>query len=247
MQPTLTGKVALVAGGSRGIGAAIARTLARQGASVAITYNASADRAKTLAEEINAEGGQAITIKADATDRAAVREAVEETVQRLGRLDILVNNAGVGGVGPIEEITEEGYDHTVAVNLHGVFFATQAALRHMGGGGRIIIIGSINADRIHFGGGSVYALTKAAVAGFARGLAREIGSRGITVNTIQPGPTNTEMNPEDGAFAAITKPFIAVDRYGTVDEVASLVAYLAGPDAAYITGATINVDGGYAA
>ncbi|MCT9934115.1 SDR family oxidoreductase [Planotetraspora sp. A-T 1434] len=247
MEHTLSGKVAIVTGGSRGIGAAIARALARQGAAVAITYNASADRAKTLTEDINAEGGQAIAIKADAADRHAVQAAVEETVRRLGRLDILVNNAGVIGAGPIEEITEDGYDNTVAVNLHSVFFASQAALRHMGGGGRIITIGSINADRIHFPGGTVYALTKAGVAGFTRGLAREISSRGITVNTIQPGPVDTEMNPKDGPFAASTKAFIAADRYGTADEVASLVTYLAGPDAAYITGATINVDGGYAA
>ncbi|MBM0230854.1 SDR family oxidoreductase [Micromonospora sp. STR1_7] len=247
MAQTLAGKVATVTGGSRGIGEGIARRLAAAGATVAITYNSSAKQAELVAKSIQEAGGTALAVRVDAADRAAVRAGVAEIVAQFGRLDILVNNAGVGGVGAIETITDEGYDHTVAVNLTAVFAASQEALRHLSDGGRIITIGSINADRIHFGGGSVYALTKAGVAGFTRALAREVSSRGITVNTVQPGPVDTEMNPADGPFAEITRPYIAAARYGTAAEVGSLVTYLAGPDAAYITGATINVDGGYAA
>jgi len=203
MSDTLLGKVAIVTGGSRGIGEGIAREEIQTGiAKIAATH---------------------------------------------GRLDILVNNAGVGGIGPIEDITAEEYRRMVDVNFDGVFHATQEAVRHLTSGGRIITIGSINADRIHFGGGTVYAMTKAGVAGFTRALARELGPRGITVNTIQPGPVDTEMNPRTGPFADFTKPHIAVDRYGTADEVGSLVVYLAGHDAAYITGAALNVDGGFAA
>ncbi|WP_326561721.1 SDR family NAD(P)-dependent oxidoreductase [Micromonospora sp. NBC_01796] len=247
MSQSLAGRVAIVTGGSRGIGEGITRRLAEAGATVAITYSASVERAELLAKSINDAGGRAIATRIDAADRAAVRAGIDEIVRTLGRLDILVNNAGVIGAGPIGEITDATYDHTVGVNLDGVFFTTREALRHLGEGGRIINIGSINADRIHFVGGSLYALTKAGVAGFTRGLAREISSRGITVNTIQPGPVDTEMNPADGPYAGITRPHIAVDRYGTADEIGSLVVYLAGPDAAYVTGAAINVDGGYAA
>ena len=247
MSQPLNGKVALVTGGSRGIGEGIARRLAREGAAVAVTYNASADRAEALVKEIVADGGQALAVQADAADRASLRTAVTEVVDRLGRLDILVNNAGVGVIRPIEELTDADYDHVAAVNLRAVFAATQEALRHIGDGGRVITIGSINADRVPFAGGSLYALTKAGVAGFTRALAREVGSRGITVNTVQPGPVDTDMNPADGPWAASALPHLAVGRYGTADEVAGLVAYLAGPDAAYITGAALDVDGGYAA
>ncbi|RNG20402.1 3-oxoacyl-ACP reductase family protein [Streptomyces botrytidirepellens] len=247
MSQPLNGKVALVTGGSRGIGEGIARRLAHEGAAVAVTYNASADRAEALVKEIVADGGQALAVQADAADRASLRTAVTEVAERLGRLDILVNNAGVGVMRPIEELTDADYDHVAAVNLRGVFAATQEALRHIGDGGRVITIGSINADRVPFAGGSLYALTKAGVAGFTRALAREVGGRGITVNTVQPGPVDTDMNPADGPWAASALPHLAVGRYGTADEVAGLVAHLAGPDAAYITGATLDVDGGYAA
>ncbi|MEU1801329.1 3-oxoacyl-ACP reductase family protein [Streptomyces sp. NPDC019937] len=244
---SLQGKVALVTGGSRGIGEGIARRLAREGAAVAVTYNASADRAEALVKEIVADGGQALAVRADAADRTSLRTAVTEVADRLGRLDILVNNAGVAAMRPIEDLTDADYDHVAAVNLRAVFTATQEALRHIGDGGRIITIGSINADRVPFAGGSLYALTKAGVAGFTRALAREVGGRGITVNTVQPGPVDTDMNPADGPWAASALPHLAVGRYGTADEVAGLVAHLAGPDAAYITGATLDVDGGYAA
>ncbi|WP_063727719.1 3-oxoacyl-ACP reductase family protein [Streptomyces sp. RTd22] len=247
MPQPLNGKVALVTGGSRGIGEGIARRLAREGAAVAVTYNASADRAEALVKEIVADGGQALALQADAADRASVRTAVTQVAERFGRLDILVNNAGTGIMRPLEELTDADYDHVVAVNLRGVFAATQEALRHIGDGGRIITIGSINADRVPFEGGSLYALTKAGVAGFTRALAREVGARGITVNNVQPGPVDTDMNPADGPWAAAAMPHLAVGRYGTADEVAGLVAHLAGPDAAYITGASLDVDGGYAA
>ncbi|MFC6016960.1 3-oxoacyl-ACP reductase family protein [Plantactinospora solaniradicis] len=247
MTHTLSGKVAIVTGGSRGIGEGIARRLAAAGATVAITYNSSGEQAELVAKSVREAGGTALAVRVDAGDRSAVRTGIAEIVGRLGRLDILVNNAGVGGVGAIDTVTDADYDQALAVNLTGVFVASQEALRYLGDGGRIITIGSINADRIHFGGGSVYALTKAGVAGLTRALAREVSSRGITVNTVQPGPVDTDMNPADGPFAEVTRPYIAAARYGTTAEVGSLVAYLAGPDAAYITGATINVDGGYAA
>lgn len=243
----LSGKVAIVTGGSRGIGAGVARRLAEEGAAVAVTCNASADRAEALVKSVIADGGQAMAVRADVADRSALRSAVAEVVERFGRLDILVNNAGVGLMGPIEDVTDADYDRVADVNLRAVFAATQEALRHMGDGGRVIMIGSINADRVPFAGGSLYALTKAGVAGFTRGLARELGARGITVNNVQPGPVDTDMNPADGPWAESTLPHLAVGRYGTADEVAGLVAYLAGPEAGYITGASINVDGGYAA
>ncbi|MFD7439017.1 3-oxoacyl-ACP reductase family protein [Streptomyces sp. NPDC059861] len=247
MSHPLQGKNALVTGGSRGIGAAIARHLAQAGAAVAVTYHSSPDRAEALVRQIAGDGGTAVAIQADASDRVAARSAVTETVKQLGGLDIVVNNAGASGVGPIEEVTDETYDHAVAVNVGSVFHTTREALRHMTSGSRVITVGSINADRIHFAGGTVYALTKAAVAGFSRALAREVSSRAITVNTVQPGPVDTEMNPADSDFAKITRPLIATGRYGTADEIASVVTFLAGPDASFITGATINVDGGFAA
>ncbi|MDI1461506.1 3-oxoacyl-ACP reductase family protein [Catellatospora sp. KI3] len=247
MGQQLAGKVAIVTGGSRGIGAGIAKRLAAQGATVAVTYQASADRAEELVKEIDSQGGQAVALRVDSADGAAVRAGITEVAQRFGKVDILVNNAGVAVVAPIDQIDERHYERMVSVNLHAVFHASQEVLKHMGEGGRIITIGSVNADRVHFPGGSVYALTKAGVAGFTRGLAREVGSRGITVNTVQPGPVDTDMNPADGPFAAYTVPLLATGRYGTPDEVAGLVAYLAGPDAAYLTGATVNIDGGYTA
>ncbi|MGI5506612.1 3-oxoacyl-ACP reductase family protein [Lentzea sp. CA-135723] len=243
----LEGKVAIVTGGSRGIGAAIAERLAHQGATVAITYYASPDQAELVVKSIEDKGGKAFAIKVDAGDRDAVRAGVREVVERFGRLDVLVNNAGVIDVKPITDVGDDEYDRTVAVNQTSVFAASQEAVKHFREGGRIITVGSINADRVTYPGGTLYVLTKAAVAGFTRALAREVGARGITVNNIQPGPTDTDMNPADGPRADFSRAHIAIGRYGTADEVASLVAYLAGPDAAYVNGASIDVDGGYAA
>ncbi|MGO4754087.1 SDR family NAD(P)-dependent oxidoreductase, partial [Streptomyces sp. 2MCAF27] len=193
----LSGKVAIVTGGSRGIGAGIARRLAEEGATVAVTYVAAADRAEALVKSVIADGGQAMAVRVDVADRAALRSAITEVVEKFGRLDILVNNAGVGVMRPIEELTDADYDLVTAVNLRAVFTAAQEALRHIGDGGRIIMIGSVNAERVPFAGGSLYALTKAGVAGFTRGLARDVAARGITVNNVQPGPVDTDMNPAD--------------------------------------------------
>lgn len=244
---TLNGKVALVTGGSRGIGAAIAKRLAGDGAAVAVTYSGSQEKADEVVREIESSGGRAIAIRANSAEAEAVRAAVDETAKTLGRLDILVNNAGVATIAPIDEFTLEDFDRLMAINVRAVFVAAKEASRYMGEGGRIITIGSVNADRVPFVGGSVYGMSKAAVAGFTRGLARDLGPRGITVNTIQPGPVDTEMNPADGPFAAVLLPTLAIRRYGHVDEIASLVGFLAGPDAGYITGAALSIDGGFLA
>jgi 3-oxoacyl-[acyl-carrier protein] reductase len=244
---TLTGKVALVTGASRGIGAAIAKRLAREGAAVAITYAGSQQKAQEVVSAIEAAGGKGLAIQADSADAEAVKSAVSETVRTLGRLDVLVSNAGILTIAPVEEFSLEDFDRMVAVNVRGVFVAAQEASRHMGQGGRIITIGSVNADRMPFTGGSVYAMTKAAVAGLVRGLARDLGPRGITVNNVQPGPVDTDMNPADGPFAEFLKGLLAVGRYGQGDEIAAMVSYLAGPEASYVTGASLTIDGGFSA
>lgn len=243
----LTGKVAFVQGGSRGIGAAIARRLAADGAAVALSYAQSAAAAERVVQAIEAAGGRALAIRADSADEHALRQAIAATVEAFGRLDILVNSAGVLAVAPIEQFSIEDLDRTLAVNVRSVVIASQEAARHMGAGGRIITIGSTNAERMPFAGGAVYAMSKAAIVGLTKGLARDLGARGITVNNVQPGPVDTDMNPADGAFAESLTQLIAVGRYGHVDEVASFVAYLASPQAGYITGASLLVDGGFAA
>ncbi|MFN6571824.1 3-oxoacyl-ACP reductase family protein [Dendronalium sp. ChiSLP03b] len=243
----LTGKVALVTGGSRGLGAAIAKRLADDGAAVALTYTSSPQKADEVVFAIESAGGQALAIRADSADVEAVRNAVAETVKVFGRLDILVNNAGVAALAPIDQFSMDDFDRLVAVNIKGVFVATQEAVRHMGEGGRIVTIGSINSDLVPFAGGSVYALTKGAIAGFTRGLARDLGPRGITVNNVQPGPTDTDMNPADGPFADGLKKMIALGRYGQSSEIAGMVSYLASPEAAFVTGASLKIDGGFAA
>jgi 3-oxoacyl-[acyl-carrier protein] reductase len=247
MKKTLTGKVALVTGGSRGIGAAIAKRLAQDGAAVALTYASAPQPAEEVVRAIEAEGGRALAIRADSSDAEAVKNAVTETVRTFGRLDVLVNNAGIAVISPLDQFSLADFDRLVAVNIRGVFVAAQEASRHMGEGGRIINIGSVNADRMPFVGGSVYAMTKAAVAGLTRGLARDLGARRITVNNVQPGPTETDMNPAEGAFAETMKSFMALDRYGQGEEIAALVSYLASPEAAFVTGASLTIDGGYSA
>jgi len=240
----LTEKVALVTGGSRGIGAAIAKRLAADGANVAITYTKGADAAASVVKEIERSGRKAIAIQADATDAKAVEAAVEKTVATFGRLDVLVNNAGTAIPKTFEETTLEEMDRVIAINVRGVFVATQAALKHMHDGGRIIMIGSSVGERVLVPGLVPYAATKGAVKIFSQSLSREVGSRGITVNNVQPGPIDTELNPAAGEWAVPQKAATALDRYGRVDEVAALVAFVAGPDSSYITGANLTVDGG---
>ncbi len=240
----LTGKVALVTGGSRGIGAAIAKRLAADGASVAITYTKGADAATAVVKEIESAGGKALAIQADAADAKAVTAAVEKTAATFGRLDILVNNAGTAIPKPFEEAPLEELDRVIDINVRGVFVATQAALKHIGEGGRIIMIGSCVGERNFTPGLTAYAATKGAVKMFTQGLAREVGTRAITVNNVQPGPIDTDLNPAAGDWATPQIANTALKRYGHVDEVAALVAFVAGPEAAYITGANLTVDGG---
>jgi 3-oxoacyl-[acyl-carrier protein] reductase len=240
----LTEKVALVTGGSRGIGAAIAKRLAADGANVAITYTKGADAAASVVKEIERSGRKAIAIQADATDAKAVEAAVEKIVATFGRLDILVNNAGTAIPKTFEETTLEEMDRVLDINLRGVFVATQAALKHMKSGGRIIMIGSSVGERVLVPGLVPYSATKGAVKIFSQSLSREVGSRGITVNNVQPGPIDTELNPAAGEWAVPQKAATALDCYGRVDEVAALVAFVAGPDSSYITGANLTVDGG---
>ncbi|MDX6383001.1 MAG: 3-oxoacyl-[acyl-carrier protein] reductase [Blastocatellia bacterium] len=240
----LAGKVALVTGGSRGIGAAIAKRLAADGASVAITYAKDASAASDVVKAIELDGGKALAIQADAADVEAVKSAVEKTVATFGRLDVLVNNAGTAIPKPFEEATLEEMNRVIDINIRGVYVATQAALKHMKSGGRIISIGSAVGERVAAPGLVPYAGTKGAVKMFTQALAREIGSRGITVNNIQPGPIDTELNPAAGDWAVPQKAATALDRYGHVDEVAAMVAFVAGPESSYITGANLTVDGG---
>jgi 3-oxoacyl-[acyl-carrier protein] reductase len=240
----LAGKVAVVTGGSRGIGAAITKRLAADGASVAITYSKGVDTAASVVKDIESRGGKAIAIQADAADADAVKAAVEKAVETFGSLDILVNNAGTAIPKPFEETTLEEMDRVIDINIRGVFIATQAALKHMKSGGRIISIGSAVGERVAAPGLVPYAGTKGAVKMFTQALAREIGSRGITVNNVQPGPIDTELNPASGDWAVPQKAATALNRYGTVDEIAAMVAFVAGPEASYITGANLTVDGG---
>jgi len=245
MTSPLAGRRALVTGGSRGIGAEIVRRLAADGAAVAFTYGASAAEAEKLAAEVAADGLTAVAIQADSGDPEQVARSIDETVSQLGGLDILVNNAGVAYIGDVESLTMEQFDRLVAINVKGVFAAIQRALPHLGTTGRIINIGSINADRVPGPGLSIYAMSKAAVAGLTRGLARELGPRGITVNNVQPGPIATDMNPEEGEFADALRQVMATGKYGQPRDIAGVVSYLAGPDTGYITGANWNVDGGF--
>lgn len=242
----LAGKAALVTGGSRGIGASIVERLAADGAAVTFTYVADQDGAKDVVERVSGGGGVVRAVETDSVDAVAVRETIAEAIAVHGSLDILVNNAGVAHVAPIEEFPVEEFDRLVAVNVRGVFNTIQAAVPHLPRGGRIVTIGSINADRVPVPGIAVYSLTKAAVAGLTRGLARELGPRGITVNTVQPGPTATEMNPDEGEFAEAMKALMALGHYAQPSDIASAVAYLVRPEARFVTGTSWDVDGGFA-
>jgi 3-oxoacyl-[acyl-carrier protein] reductase len=245
MTAPLAGRRALVTGASRGIGAEIVRRLAADGAAVAFTYGASAAEAEKLVAEVAEAGGKAVAIQADSADPEQVARSVDDTVSQLGGLDVVVNNAGVANIAGVESLTLEQFDRSVAINVRAAFVAVQRALPHLSEGGRIINIGSINAERVPGPGLSVYAMTKGAIAGLTRGLARELGPRGITVNNVQPGPVATDMNPEQGEFADAARLVMATGRYGQPRDIAGVVSYLAGPDTGYITGANWNVDGGF--
>jgi 3-oxoacyl-[acyl-carrier protein] reductase len=240
----LANKVAFITGGSRGIGAAIAKRLAADGATVAITYAKDSGSASAVVKAIEENGGKAIAIQADSVDAEALKAAVEKAASTFNGLDILVNNAGTAIPKPFEEGTLEEFDRMLDINVRGVFIVTHAALKHMRDGGRIIMIGSCVGERMVTPGLTAYSATKGAVKMFTQGLSREVGGRGITVNNVQPGPIDTDLNPASGDWAAPQKAMTALNRYGTVDEVSALVAFLAGPEASYITGANLTVDGG---
>jgi 3-oxoacyl-[acyl-carrier protein] reductase len=244
MSKKLEGKFVIVTGASRGIGAAIAKRLASDGASVAITYAKDSSSATEVVKAIEGSGGKAIAIQADSLDAEAIKGAVAKAVAAFGSLDILVNNAGTAIPKPFEDATLEEFDHVLNLNVRAVFVTTQAALKHMNNGGRIINIGSCVGERMMTPGLAAYSATKGAVKMFTQGLSREVGGRGITVNNVQPGPIDTDLNPASGDWAAPQKANTALNRYGTVDEVAALVAFVASPEAAYITGANLTVDGG---
>jgi len=240
----LKGKTVLVTGASRGIGAAIARQLAAEGADVAITYARDAKSAEAVVKAIEASGGKALAIQADAADPAAVNSAVEQAAKAFGRIDILVNNAGTAIPKPFVDATLEELDQVINLNFRGLMIATQAALKHMPDGGRVINIGSCVGERNFTPGLAAYGATKGAVKMFTQGLSRELGSRAITVNNVQPGPIDTDLNPAAGDWAAPQVANTALKRYGHVDEVAALVVFVASPEASYITGANLTVDGG---
>ncbi|SEB11511.1 SDR family NAD(P)-dependent oxidoreductase [Leifsonia sp. 21MFCrub1.1] len=244
---TLAGKKALVTGGARGIGEGIARALAAHGAEVAVTYRASRERADALVADIEAAGGRAVAVRADASDADAARAGVRDAVAALGGLDILVNNAGGGWFEDFTETPDEHIEATIDLNIRGTVYATQAAIPLLPDGGRIITIGSVNAERIPFTGGAVYGLTKAAMVGFTKGLARDLAGRGITVNVIQPGPIDTEGNPADGEAGDYLAGFTAFGRFGHSSDVGELVSWIASDASGYMTGSAVTIDGGWTA
>ncbi|MFD5819704.1 3-oxoacyl-ACP reductase family protein [Streptomyces sp. NPDC127038] len=246
-QGNMNGKVALVTGGGRGIGAATALRLAREGADVAVTYVSGKEAAEEVVRDVEALGRRGLALCADSGDAAEAGAVADRVVAELGRLDVLVNNAGVGVLGPLESLSLEDVDRVLDVNVRGVFLASRSAARHLGDGGRIITIGSCMTQRVPGPGGTLYAMSKSALIGLTKALARELGDRRITANLVHPGPVDTDMNPADGPYAPGQSAMTAAGRFGTAEEVASMVAYLAGSEAAYVTGAEFSVDGGHAA
>ena len=244
---SLQDKIAFVTGGSRGIGAAIVQRLARQGATVVFTYQSSAAEAQALAAKVEANGGKALGVQADAADADALTAAIDKVAAQFGKLDILVNNAGVFLPGSIDDFSLADFDKTVAVNVRAVFVAIKAAVAHMQAGGRILHIGSTNAHRMPFGGAAAYAMSKSALSGLTQGLSRDLGPRGITINNVEPGPVATDMNPPTGDFADLMHGLMALPRHGSAEEIAGMVAYLASEEAAFVTGAGLKIDGGFAA
>lgn len=240
----LRDKVALVTGGSRGMGAAIARRLALEGADVAVTYISGGEKVRTVIEEIERTGRRGLAIAEDNADHAAVRAAVERTVAELGRLDILVNNVGIFVVKPLDALTVDDFNQTVAINVRAVFVASQAAAAHMGEGGRIITIGSNLAEHVPMRGISLYSLSKAALIGFTKGMARDLGPRGITVNIVHPGSTDTDMNPANGEHADAQRDRMAIPRFAEPRDIAGLVAWIASEESRFMTGAGLTIDGG---
>ena len=247
MSRRLEGKRAFVTGGSRGIGAAIVRRLAQEGANVGFSYVSKPDLADEVAREARKLGVKARALQADSADPRALAAAVEQAAADLGGIDILVNSAGILVIAPIERFALDELDRMLDVNVRAAVVAIQAALPHMPDGGRIVTIGSCNAERMPFAGGAIYAMTKSALVGLVKGLARDLGPRGITVNNIQPGPIDTDGNPADGAFADGLRSLMALPRYGTGDEIAAMVSYLVGPEAGFVTGASLMIDGGFTA
>ncbi|WP_435973317.1 SDR family NAD(P)-dependent oxidoreductase [Streptomyces sp. Qhu_M48] len=244
---TMNGTAVLVTGGSRGIGAATAVRLAREGADVAFTYVQDEARAKEVAARIEATGRRALPLRADAADAGDATGAVEWATDALGRLDVLVNNAGVGVLGPLESLTLAEVDRVLAVNVRAAFLTSQAAAARLPEGGRIVTIGSCVTQRVTGTGGTLYTTSKSALIGLTKALARELGGRGITANIVHPGPVDTDMNPADGPYAGGQAVMTALGRFGTPEEVAAMVAFLAGPEGRYVTGAEFSVDGGHAA
>ncbi|VVE66239.1 oxidoreductase [Pandoraea captiosa] len=245
MATNFQGKVAFVTGGSRGIGAAIVQRFADDGAAVAFTYNGSKAAAETLVARIRNAGGRALALQADVADAQALTRAVDDAAREFGKVDILVNNAGVFSMGNIAELELQEFERMLNVNVRAVFVASKAALTHMGEGGRIINIGSCNAERVPFPDFATYAMTKSALVGLVKGMARDLGPRGITVNNVQPGPTNTDMNPAAGEFAGAMHDLMAIKRHGRPEEIAGMVAYLASDAAGFVTGASLTIDGGF--
>lgn len=242
----LENKVAIVTGGSRGIGAAIAKRLAKEGCHVVITYQKERQKAEEVVREIQSDGkAKAFALHADSSDIDATKNVIHDTIEAFGHLDILVNNAGVAKILPLDQLSMDDFEHMVQVNIRAPFVAVKEAAKYMTPGGRIIMIGSVNADKVPFQGGSLYAMTKAAIAGMTKGLAKDLGPKGITVNNIQPGPIETDMNPSQGDFAEQAMGIMAIKNYGEADDVAGLVAFLVSPEASYMTGGSHTIDGGY--